>query len=326
MPIESSAVQRAKQDTKNAENTSARKGGVLSSAQLASLLWRRWQCHLSAFGMDGVTFEMSKAPTVIGNRPDDDSKFKRNADSSKERYYAALNVNYEYQATMNFWTASVPICIIDNVYIDLHGSNPNKRYGEEYLTLGMDGDLYLKLCTKLCTDTEYRLNLGDGKSSGGYHWFGCSLDGSEADVSAGTTIYPKLSDPQGNTADFEEHNSKNFDVPTTINKMPGTYRSSACVTFYLSNEVEAGTVIRNLKDVQWNIKMKICNFYMYEKCDGIRPSVQGRSLMGKNSYVTPPNSTFLEANDNLDDDQEEEEEEENTGQSEGEEGEVDGRQ
>jgi hypothetical protein len=92
--------------------------------------------------------------------------------------------------------------------------------------------------------------------------------------------------------------------------MPGTYRSRVCVTLYLSNEVDVGTTIRNLKDVQWNIKMKICNFYMYEKCNDTSPSVQGRSLMGKNTFVSPPSSAFLEENDNLDDDQSEEEEEE----------------
>jgi len=73
-------------------STGAKKGGVLSNPQLASLLWKRWKCHLSSHGMDGVTFEMGKAPVVIGNRADDDGKFKRNADSSKERYYAALTV------------------------------------------------------------------------------------------------------------------------------------------------------------------------------------------------------------------------------------------
>jgi len=308
MPVDSNALQRAKQGAKNATTLATRKGGTLSSGQLACLLWKRWECHLSTHSMDGVTFDMSKAPVVIGNRADDDSKFKRNADSNKERYYAALNVNYEFQASANFWTATVPICIIDDVYIDLHDGNPNKRYGEEYLTLGMDEDLYLKLSEKLCRDTEYRLNLGDGKSSGGYHWFGCSLDGSEPNTPAGHTIYPKLSDDRGVTAKFEEHNAKNLDVPATIDKMPGTYRSSVCVTFYLSNEMDSNVVIRNLKDMQWNIKMKICNFYMYEKCEDIRPSVQGRSQMGKNTYVTPPNASYMEAHDNLDKDQGEEEE------------------
>jgi len=66
--------------------------------------------------MDGIPFELTKPPVV--NRADDDSKFKRNADSSKKRYYASLTVNDEYQASMNhltllfpsaFWTTSISI-------------------------------------------------------------------------------------------------------------------------------------------------------------------------------------------------------------------------
>jgi len=126
MPIESASMQRAKQDSKLSASAENKKGGVLSSAQLASLLWRRWKCHLSAFGMDGVTFEVSKPPAVIANRADDDSKFnddskfKRNADSTKECYYASLDVHYEYQATGNHWTACVRVCVLDNVYVDLN--------------------------------------------------------------------------------------------------------------------------------------------------------------------------------------------------------------
>jgi hypothetical protein len=64
MPVESAAILRVKQDSRLSTNAEAKKGGVLSNAQLASLLWRRWKCHLSSFVVDGITFELTKPPVV----------------------------------------------------------------------------------------------------------------------------------------------------------------------------------------------------------------------------------------------------------------------